>query len=807
VTTTELPPTETLPGPAATLDAPAARPPIGQRLARHEDPRLLTGHGHFLDDHAVEGLCHVAIARSPFAHARLVSIDTAEARGLPGVIAVVTQADLEAAGARRFAHLLTLPGVKPLTWGVLAGDRVRFVGEPMVAVVATSRAVAEDAIELLEIDYDELPPVVGMMEALAADAPLLYDEWGTNEFLHMEGAAPGADAALAGAGHRLKERFESHRIIGLPLEGHGAQAIWDPGSGRLVVTASSQQPHQLRTVIAEVCGLAETDVQVISPDMGGGFGNKQHFTREECLVGLLARMVGRPVRWSQDRTESLIASVHSRPQIHDVDVGYDDDGRVLAMRVDVTSDLGNPVLYFSGIGPSLVTIGSLTGGYDIAMLAWTLSAVATTTCPVGAYRGFGQPEAHLTTERVMDLIAADLGLDPAEVRRRNLIPADPRPFFTSSGLRVDTGDLDAQWCQTLKEFGYRAWRDRQLTARAEGRFVGIGLSFLVQGTAPNQHSAAGRFASLEMASVSVLPDGRVRVLVGTKSQGQGHETVFAQVAASVLGTDADRVRVADGDTEALMYGQGTFGSRSAVMAGGAVVRAAEQVRDRMTKIAAHLGCDLADPGVFDRVSATAWWHPHMLPAGLELGLSVTTVYSPGFTDPQPDEYGKSNHDETCGSYTTALAVEVDGATGRLHILDALMVSDCGVVINPMVVEGQHQGAFAQGIGNALFEELPYSSDGQPLATTLLDYTIPTAVDVPVLRVVHRQTPSGTAGGFRGMGEAGISATPVALVGAVDDALRPLGIRLRSTRLRAGNLRAAMRAAGYRPDPAVWADGA
>jgi carbon-monoxide dehydrogenase large subunit len=307
-----------------------------------------------------------------------------------------------------------------------------------------------------------------------------------------------------------------------------------------------------------------------------------------------------------------------------------------------------------------------------------------------------------------------------------------------------------------------------------------------------------------MATVSVLPDGQVRVRVGTKSQGQGHETVFAQVAATALGVDPDRVSVADGDTDSLVYGQGTFGSRSAVMGGGAVTRAAEKVRERMGLIAAHLGRDLERPEVFDEIAAVAWWHPHLLPPGLEPGLSVSLVYSPGFTEPTPDELGRANHDETCGSHMTLVAVEVDPATGQVTILDALMVSDCGVVINPMVVEGQHQGAFAQGLGNVLLEELTYSPEGQPLATTLLDYTIPTALDVPALRVVHRETPSECAGGFRGMGEAGITATPAALVGAVDDALRPLGIRLRSTHLRARSLRAAIRDSGYRPDPAAWA---
>ncbi|MDQ2724117.1 MAG: xanthine dehydrogenase family protein molybdopterin-binding subunit [Actinomycetota bacterium] len=778
---------------------------VGTSLRRREDPRLLTGTGRYLADHDVAGLCHVAILRSPYPHAEVRAIDVSVAAALSGVVAVVTVADLIAAGANDFDHLLG-PPAQPLRWGVLADRRVRFVGEPIAAVVASSRAVAEDALELIDVDYEELPAVVGAEAALRPGATLLYPEWGTNEFFHLEGGTDGVDAALATAPHHLTERFESHRVVGLPLEGHGVQASWDPGTGRLSVLASNQQPHQLRSVIAEICGMDESAVRVVSPDMGGGFGTKQHFTREECLVALLARITGRAIRWSQDRTESLTASVHARAQVHDVEAGYDDTGRLLALRVGIVSDLGNPVLYFSGIGPALVTVSSLSGGYAIEQLAWSLSGVATTTCPVGAYRGFGQPEAHFTTERVMDRIAAELGLDPVEVRRRNLLPDRPRPWTGHAGQRVDVGDLVPHLDHMADVFGYERWRHRQAEGRADGRFVGIGVSSLVQGTAPDQHDTAGRFGSLEMASVTVLPDGRVDVRVGTKSQGQGHETSLAQVAADALGVDPDRVAVRDGDTDALGYGQGTWGSRSAVMGGGAVAQAALTLRAKMTVIATHLGQPLPSrdwipEGVFARIAAAAWWHLHLLPSGLDPGLSASAVYRPGFTGPRPD--GRTNHDETYTTAMTAVAVEVDPATGSVRVLDAVSVLDCGVVINPMVVVGQLQGAFAQGLGVALLEEVRYSPEGQPLCATLLDYTIPTAVDVADLRVILRQTPSELAGGFRGMGETGIIAAPAVLVSAIEDALSPLGVRLSSTRAHPDDLRRAVRAGGWRPDPASW----
>ncbi len=793
---------------ADAADLLAAGLSVGASVRRREDPRLLTGRGRYLADHDVAGLGHVAILRSTVAHADIVSIDVTAAAAVDGVIAVVTQADLVAAGATDFDHLLGAPA-RPLRWGVLAEGRVRFVGEPVAAVVAETRARAEDAVELIEVDYAELGAVVGVEAARAPGATLLYPEWGTNEFLHLEGGSDGFAAAMAAAPRRFTERLESHRVIGLPLEGHGAQAAWDVGSGRLTVIASSQQPHQLRSVVAEICGLDERVVRVISPDMGGGFGNKQHFSREECLVGLLARITGRTVRWTQDRTESLTASVHSRAQVHHVEVGFDHEGRILALDVRVLSDLGNPVLYFSGIGPGLVTVSSLCGAYRIPALRWSLSALATTTCPVGAYRGFGQPEAHFTTERVMDRIATELGIDALEVRRRNLLPDRPRPWNGHGGQRIDVGDLGPLLDELVVAFGYEQWRQRQATARTEGRFVGIGISTLVQGTAPDQHDTAGRFGSMEMASVTVLPDARVEVRVGTKSQGQAHETSFAQVAADALGVALDAVVVRDGDTDALPYGQGTWGSRSAVMGGGAILQACEPLRAKMRAIAAHRGHAVGvtgrlAPEVVTDVAAVAWWNQHQLPAGMDPGLSATAVYAPGRTGPRPQ--GGANHDETFTAAMTGVAVEVDPATGDVTVLEAVSVLDCGRVINPTVVVGQHQGGFTQGLGVALLEEVRYGPDGQPLSATLLDYTIPTALDAPPLRVVLRPTPSEVRGGFRGMGETAIIAAPAALVGAVEDALSPLGVHLCSTRAHAPVLRAAVRRTGWRPDPAAWAVG-
>jgi len=761
---------------------PAGPGLIGARARRREDDRFLRGRARYLADHDTPGLLHVAIVRSPVAHARVRGLDLAPARRAPGVVAVLTQADLDAAGVARMSHRLALPGIQPLAWGLLADGTVRFVGDPVAVVVATSPAAAADGAERVEVEYDPLPVVVDPHAALAPDAPLLYPEWGTNRFFHFVAGAPDLDAVLAAAPRRLSRRFTNHRVAAAPLEGHGAQARIDPVTRRLEVLASNQQPHQLRTVIAETIGRRESEVRVIAPDMGGGFGNKQHFTREECLVAALATMLDRPVRWSQTRHEALTASVHSREQVHDVRVGFDATGRVLAYHVDVVANVGNPLLYFSGIGPALVTVGSLSGAYDLGAVGFDLQCVATNTCPIGAYRGFGQPQAHFSSERTLDLIARELALDPADVRRRNLLPDAPRPFIAPGGARIDVGALEPQLDELLVAFDYAGWRDRQIAARAAGRCVGIGLSTLVQGTAPTQHGVAGRFGSYETATVSVLPDGEVTVAVGTMAQGQAHETVFAQIAADALGAPLDAVHVSEGDTDVLPYGMGSWGSRSAVMGGGAVLVAATRLREKVDKIAAELGVrTLAE------VAEVAWWHPHRLPENVGAGLTTTVVYSPGNTRPEPDEHGHVNFDETFASHASAIAVEVDVETGAVAVLDAVIVSDCGVVINPAVVEGQHQGGFAQALGAVLYEHAAYDDDGQPRATSFIDYLLPGAPEVPSLRVVHRETPSATAGGFRGMAEATITAMPAAIAGAVDDALAPLGVEVTTTRLGAADV--------------------
>jgi carbon-monoxide dehydrogenase large subunit len=795
----------------APVTAPVAL--VGSPVRRREDDRFLTGKGEFVGDVTLPDMKHIAIVRSPVAHARIASIDTTAARAFPGVVAVFTGADL-ARLTNPLSHLLPIPTIKPLEWHVLTVDKVRFVGEPVAAVVADSRYIAEDAAELVEVDYDELDPVVDPEAALDPQAPLLYDEWGDNVFLSLGGVAGDLDAAFASADGVLRERFRHHRVIGLPLEGHGAVGRYDESTGRLLLYASSQQPHNLRTVVSDVTGLSEAKIRVIAPDMGGGFGNKQHFLREESLVAAIALQVPFPVAWVQDRTESLTASVHSRDQIHEVEVAYRNDGRILGLRARIVADIGNPALYFTGAAPALVTTSLMTGTYDIPNYAFELTCVATNKCPVGAYRGFGQPQAIFTIERIVDTVAKAVGLDPVDVRARNMIPDEPRPWKSPTGALYDVGSFSSQLDVVVDEIGYREFRARQAEAAREGRLLGIGVASMVEATAPNLHSVAGRFGGFEMALVTVQPDGHVNVAVGTKSQGQGHETVFAQLVADVFSIPVEHVDVQEGDTGVLPYGMGTWGSRSAVMGGGAVLRASRQLRERMRAIAAnmlqvgvddvklHAGLFAAGEAVvpFGAVAGAAYLHTFLLPPGMEPGLSVVIGYDPGNTSAFPDDNGHMNVAATYASAAAAVIVEVDPHLWRVRIDDAVIAHDCGTVINPMIVDGQLYGAWAQALGTVFLEEIRYGPDGQPLTGSLLDYRIPTSGDVAPLRVIHMPNESPLEGGFRGAGEAAIIVSPPAIANAVEDALSPFGVRVHQTNLGPNALRTMIRSAGVAFDP-------
>ncbi len=788
---------------AAPPQAPAK---TGGALRRKEDTRLLCGQGEYLGDVHRPDLKHIAILRSPVAHARIRSIDGSGALTLPGVIGVFTGDELAAETGEFSHHLPMIPTLRQIAWSVLATGKVRFVGEPVAAVVADSRYIAEDALELIEVDYEELPAVSDAEAGLDPEAPLLYEDWGDNLFLYMPASHGDIEAAFAGADGVLAERFTHHRIAGLPMEGHGALGEFDPATGRLDMHVSTQVPHTLRTVISDISGLSEAKIRVVAPDMGGGFGNKAHFMREEVLVAVLAMRVRHPVVWQQDRTENLLAGLHSRQQVHEVEVAYRDDGKILGLRADFVVDVGSPELYILGCAPAIVTTSVVPNCYDLQDYAFELRCVATNKAPMGGYRGYGQPQGIFLMERVLDLVGERLGIDPVTVRRANMIPDEPRPYVTATGSVLDTGSFGDQLTELLEAADYDAACGARDEARTEGRLVGVGIAQMVEPTAPNIHGLAGRFGGYEMAMLTVQPDGKVNVAVGTKSQGQGHETIYAKVAAETLGISPDDVEVRDGDTAALPYGIGTWGSRSAVMGGGAVIKAAQQVRDKMAAIAAgmleapaeqieasdgffRLG-EAAIP--FAQIAAAAYLHTFLLPPGMDPGLAVVVGYDPGNTSPFPDERGKMNVAATYSTAAAAAVVEVEAATGVVTVQDLTIVHDCGTVIDGVLLDGQIHGAVAQAVGQTFFEEIHYDENGQPLTSTLLDYMIPTFGDAVRARIIHRETPSGLIGGFRGAGEGAIIVTPAALAAAVHDALAPLGVAITQSNLSPPRLRALLR---------------
>lgn len=742
----------------------------GRRVRRVEDPKLLQGRGTYVDDLAPEGTLHVAVVRSPHPHARVVRVDVQRAQSSPGVVAVVTAQDLPVRGVPAEG----LRGAKLAVHPVLAADVVRYVGEPVAAVVATSRAQAEDAALLVDVQYEPLEPVADPFRALEG-APFVHPELGTNVVYRRQVRAGDPDAAFAQAHRVVRATIRQQRVAGIPMEPRGVLAAWDGARGMLTVWSSTQVPHDLRDALAEALGLPVNRVRVVAPDVGGGFGVKLNTYPEEILVAHLCRQLHRPVKWVQTRREDLLSTAQGRSQVGEFEVACDPQGRVLALRARLVADVGAYTLSTTVDVPTL-TVRVLTGPYAIQNVQAEVVEVFTHKTPTGAYRGAGRPEATFYLERLMDLVAAELNLDPAVVRRRNLLAKSAFPYRTPTGARYDSGDYRKALRVLLERAGYRELRREQARARAEGRYLGIGLSCYVEVCT----------FGWETARVRVLPDGSAVVLTGTSPHGQGGATGLAQVVADRLGIPPDRVEVVHGDTLTVPTGMGTAGSRTLVVGGSAALRAAEKVRRKMFRVAARLleasprDLELRDGriavrGTPDRAVtvaevAEAAYQAGRLPDGLSPGL---------------EEEGTFVVEQATAPFGAHLCVvEVDPETGQVRVLRYVSVDDCGVVVNPLLVEGQIQGGIVQAMGQALLEEVVYDPSGQPLTTTLADYPLPRAVDAPAVEMHRTVTPSPTNPlGAKGVGEAGtIGATP-AFVNAVVDALRPFGVRHLDTPLR------------------------
>jgi carbon-monoxide dehydrogenase large subunit len=759
---------------------------FGAAVKRREDPRFLRGEARYVDDVKLAGMLHAAFLRSPHSHARIVAIHAEAARALPGVAAVFTFADLE-----RWMKPLPLFGAPPPglaaairfdvrqapQWA-LCRDRARYVGEIVAMVVAESRARAEDAVGLIEVEWEPLPPVADMVAAGEAGSPLIHPEWGTNVAVGFTHAIGDPDAAFAGADVVVSETFRIQRHVGMPIEGRGVVALWDRRDGTLTTWNSTQVPHFVQQGLITALGLPPHKIRVIAPDLGGGFGTKASGYAEDALVPIASIVLNRPVKWIEDRREHMTSAAHARHQTHTISLAAKRDGTIVGLRDRIWLDLGAYNLW--GIVLPYNTVAHLIGPHRIQNLHVDVRGVVTNKTPNAPYRGAGRPEAVFAMDRAVDCLARELRMDPAEIRRYNYIRADElpydlrMPYRDGNPLVYDTGDFPAALEGALATAGYDEFRKEQERLRAQRIYRGIGISGYVEGT------AIGPF---EGATVKLDLHGRVVVATGAVSSGQGHETSFAQVAADALGVPLDWVTVVGGDTAAVPFGIGTFASRSAVTAGNSVADACHEVRARLVRAAATLleaapeDVELEEGRAFVRGSPQ-----RALDLARVVQASIPTFAGPGVAS--PDFEVSAYHHVPTVTYASAVhvaQVEVDVETGGVKLLRYVVAHDCGKVINPIIVDGQVHGGVAQGVGGALFEEMAYDEQAQLLTGSLMDYAVPKADDLPSIETVHLEFPSPRNPlGAKGLGEGGAISPPAAIANAIEDALAPFGVRVTET---------------------------
>jgi len=751
---------------------------IGAAVRRTEDPRLLTGRGKYVADFRLPGMLHAAFLRSPHAHARLRKIDASAALALPGVAAVITASDLGPVG-RIPVRLGPQPALVACLQSPLATDKVRYVGEPVAVVIASSRYLAEDAMDLIATEYEPLPVVTDAGRALEPGAPVLHEAIAGNLVQRMEMRTGDVAAALAGADRRISERFAVQRHTGVPMETRGLVASYDAGSRALTLWGVAKVPHWNRRVLSELLEYPEHLIRFVELEVGGGFGVRGEFYPEDFVIPWAAMRLGHPIGWVEDRREHLMAANHSRQQLHEVEIGVRRDGTIVALKDRFLADLGAYIRTHGVIVPEL-TAALLPGPYRIPNYLCEALCVLTNKTPTGTYRGPGRYECTFVRERLVDLVAKELGLDPAEVRRRNFIQPDEFPYEVGGNALgqhtvYDVGDYAGAFEAALVAIDYKAARAQQEAARKEGRYVGIGLGCLVE--------KAG-LGPWEYARVEVDGSGHVAVYSGAASVGQGLETTLAQICGEELRIGVEAVTVIHGDSALVPFGIGGFASRGAMVAGSAVFEASRKLRMKMLTVAGGLLEAHPDDLVLEngRVSvrglpersvsfrdlARAAAPGQRLPPGMEPGLSATHFFeAPKMSYP----YG-----------THAALVEVDPETGMVSLLKYAIAYDIGKAINPMIVEGQLVGGLAQGIGGALYEELVYDAEGQPLATTFMDYLLPGAGEMPQVTIARilEETPTPLNPlGVKGAGEGGSSGAGAAIANAVADALSPLGVPVTS----------------------------
>ncbi|GAA4322348.1 xanthine dehydrogenase family protein molybdopterin-binding subunit [Pigmentiphaga soli] len=785
---------------------------VGASVRRKEDRRHLRGRGQFVSDIRMPGMLDVAFVRASVAH------------GIVRDIVVPDEYRGQVYTARDFPDLkpiVAVPkidGFKYSEHPALATDRVRFAGEPVAMAVGATRAIAEDIADAVYADIEELPAVVDTVAATLPGAPLIRDEWGDNLYVERRAEFGDLDAARRAAAVTVTREYRMNRQSAVPLEGRAILAVWDERLEELCVYTGSQSPHQTRVGMAHVLGIDERKLRLITPDMGGGFGAKRVLYPEELMVAALALKLKRPVRWLDDKREHLLSAIHCREHCHKVTAYADARGRILGLDVQVYVDGGAyshwPNSPFMETG---MAVKNIPGPYLIGAYRCHSYTVATNKSPIGAYRGVARPAACFTIERTIDEVAHAVGREPYQVRMENMVPESAMPHRSITGLVFDCGNYAESVRRAAELVGFDEVRRRQRRAEPDGRLIGVGFGAFTEQTAHGCGEWVSRgtpvIPGYESATARMLADGSLILMVGIVSHGQGLETTLSQIAHQELGIDPARVAVRHGDTQVSPFGMGTFASRSMVMSGGAVARACRGLRDKMRLIAAH--AMRADPASlefrdgrvhgpsgsmgFDEIGRIAHLRQEALPPGVEPLLDFTTTYEPAV-------------DTGVFTYAThAAVVAVDPDTGKVDVLDYACVEDCGTMINPMIVDGQVIGGIAQGIGTALYEEIPFDENGQPLATTLADYLLPGAPEIPAIKLGHMHTPTPhTEYGMKGMGEGGAIPPPAAIANAVRDALLKLGAELNETPMTPRRVRAAVAAAQQRageaaPVPAPAAD--
>jgi carbon-monoxide dehydrogenase large subunit len=761
-----------------TTETQAAAPELGKARTRKEDARLLTGQTNWTDNITLPGMLHMCFVRSPFAHARITSVDVSAARSMPGVIAAFSGADFGEQGSLPCAWPVT-PDIVIPPHPPMATDEVRYVGEAVAVVIARDRYAAADAIAAVDVDYEPLPPVLDMRAALEDGSPKVHEAG--NKCFVWPFAQGDVEAAFRDAPVVVERTYRQQRLIPCAMEPRAVVAT--SVADEVTLWSATQIPHVLRFALAAFFGIPEQNIRVIAPDVGGGFGSKLQVTAEEVLAVQVARKLGRPVKWTESRSEGNLTVHHGRDQWQRIRVAADRDGRLRGLDVDLLADMG---AYLMLVTPGVPLLGAFMypAIYKMDAYSFKCTGVFTTKMPTDAYRGAGRPEATFAIERIMDELAAELGMDPLEIRERNWIKHEEFPYTTIATLQYDSGNYEAATARAKELFGYDELRAEQKARRASGDPVqlGIGISTFTEmcGLAPSRvlGSLAYGAGGWESATVRMLPTGKVEVVTGSSAHGQGHETAWSQIAADRLGVPFEDVRVLHGDTQVSAKGMDTYGSRSLTVGGIALTGACDKVIAKAKRIAAHMMEASEDDIEFTagrlqvrgdpeqgrtiQEVALATFAAHDLPEGVEPSLDSDATY-----DPENFSFPHGTH---------LCATEVDTETGRVTIRSYVAVDDVGKVVNPLIVEGQVHGGIVQGIAQALYEEAVYDDDGNLLTTTLADYLVPSAADLPHLTTDRTETPATTNPlGVKGVGEAGTIASTPAVVNAIVDALRPMGI--------------------------------